>query len=144
MTINTVFEQVKNCIAPEVKAEQSVSLSDSGKHRFDLMQKLAVSFGLQLLEDNGVRYRFKFPGSPIVALSQVKVVWGARPDEAPYRKLQAFVQIDWLEEQKIQIKLYENLFGTQAEQEVYRRVLSQRLEKIVDCLHPEYSLEKKG
>ncbi len=141
MTINTVFEQVKNYIAPEVKVEQSVSLGNAAKNRFDLINDLTDAFGLELLEDHGDSCRFRFPGSPIVSPSQIKVLWGATPDEAPYHGLQAFVEIEWLDEESVQIKLYEDFIGSRAEQRVYHHVLSQRLEQMIDFLHSERSLE---
>jgi hypothetical protein len=86
---------------------------------------------LEFLEDNGRKCRFRFPGSPVVALSQVKVIWGATPDEGPYHQLQAFVELERLDEQTLQLSLYENICGSPAEQRVYHGVLSQRLEKMV-------------
>lgn len=141
MTINTVFEQVKNYIAPEVKVEQTISLGNVAKNRFDLINDLADAFGLELLKDHGDNCCFRFPGSPIVALSQIKVLWGATPDEAPYHGLQAFVEIEWLNEESVQIKLYEDFIGSRAEQRVYHHVLIQRLEKMVNFLRSEHSLE---
>ena len=132
MTINTAIEQVKNFIAPEVKVEQSVSLVDTSASWFEQMNNLAKAFDLKFLEDNGRVCRFKFPGSPVVSSTQLKVIWGATPDEAPYHKLQAFVKVERLDEQTLHVKLYENLMGTPAEQDVYHQVLSQRLEQILD------------
>jgi hypothetical protein len=134
MTINTAIEQVKNLIAPEVKVEQLVSLGNASASWSERMNDLAEAFDLEFLEDTGSACRFKFPGSPIVNLTQLKVIWGATPDEAPYHNLQAFVKIERLEEQTYLVKLYENLMGTRAEQGVYHQVLSRRLEQIIDFL----------
>lgn len=134
MTINTAIEQVKNFIAPEVKVEQSVSLGDTSASWFEQMNDLAKAFDLEFLEDNGRVCRFKFPGSPIVSSTQLKVIWGATPDEAPYRKLQAFVKVERLDEQTLHLQLYENIMGTPAEQVVYQQVLNRRLMEMADFL----------
>lgn len=137
MTINTVLEQMKNYVAPEVKVEQSVSLAATAGNWFDLMNELADAFQLEFLEDNGRSCRFRFPGSPIIELSQVKVIWGGTPDEAPYHGLQAYVQVDRLEEDTLRVKLYERFCGARSEQRVYHHVLTQRLEKMIDFLRKQ-------
>lgn len=135
MTINTVLENVKNLIAPEVKVEQSLSLSETQYPKLSgLLRDLADAFDLKPLRSDESTYRFKYPGTSIVAMDQVKVLWGGKPDEAPYHRLQALLDIKQADVEKIELKLYENLIGTRAEQEVYQEVLRQRMEKLIAFL----------
>lgn len=137
MTINTTIEQLKKLIAPEVKVEQTVSLNDTSKNWFELMDELSEAFGLEFLENDGRQCRFKFPGNPVVACSQVKVVWGGIPDEIAYHDLQAFVKIERKDQQTLLVKIYENLMGSRSEQKVYHHVLCQRMEQMVTFLKKE-------
>ncbi|PHN04834.1 hypothetical protein [Flavilitoribacter nigricans] len=134
MTINTVFEQVKNLFAPEVKVEQSVPLADGADRWFALIEDLIDTFNLELLEEDGQSCLFKYPGSPVVHLSQLKVVWGATPDEAPYHRLQAYLRVERTTDGQMHLSFYENLMGSPAEHRVYRNVLQQRMEKLVSHL----------
>lgn len=134
MTIDTVVKELKNSLAPEVKVEQVLTFDPQEKSWFALMDRLSTAFDLEFLQQNGKTYRFKFPGSPVIACSQVKVIWGGTPDEAPYHQLQAYLELSRTDEQTIHLKLFESMIGSPAEQVVYRRVLEQRMERIITHL----------
>jgi len=134
MSVNAVLKQFKNAIAPEVKVEQQISISDSIESWFDLMDDIAASFGLIYLGEFGNTYRFKYPGNFMVKHFELEIFLGVIPDQEAYQNLLSYVDLKLINKNIVEIKLFENMIGTKGEQVAFQQVLQYRLDRMIQFL----------
>ncbi len=134
MSVIAVLKQFKNTIAPEVKVEQQISVSDSIESWFDIMDDLTASFGLIYLGEFGDTYQFKYPGNSMVKNFELEIFLGVIPKQEAYQNLHSCVDLRLINKNTIEIKLFENMIGTKGEQIAFQQVLQQRLDRMIQFL----------
>lgn len=138
MNVETLIQELKNNILPEVKTERIVNWDGLSGGWFGLLEHIGERHKLQFIHQRGKTYRFKFSGNWIIDRFQWDIFSGAIPDPDPYRDLQAYLELTPIGNNQVYLKIFERMIGTSGEQKAFRQVLEERMEEVVAHLSNKY------